>query len=109
MNMNGLLFVLAATLPLTVGCYTSFSPPTWTPAVAGPVAVSTTALDRGRDGVLALIGDVGTPTMVRSAPIAVETGTLFFGAFTGAAKILRDDLAGPGRKYIFNVRASYAE
>ena len=28
--------------------------------------------------------------MVRSAPVAVETGTLFFGAFTGAATILRD-------------------
>jgi ABC-type branched-subunit amino acid transport system substrate-binding protein len=84
-------------------------PTTSTPAVAGQLPVSTTALDRGPDAVLALIGNVGTPTMVRSAPIAVETGTLFFGAFTGAAKILRDDLAGPCRKYIFNVRASYAE
>jgi ABC-type branched-subunit amino acid transport system substrate-binding protein len=47
--------------------------------------------------------------MVRSAPIAVETGSLFFGAFTGAAKVLRDDMSGACHKYIFNVRASYAQ
>jgi ABC-type branched-subunit amino acid transport system substrate-binding protein len=84
-------------------------PTTTTPAVAGQMPVSTTPLLRGPDAVLALIGNVGTPTMVRSAPIALETGTLFFGAFTGAAKILRDDLAGPCHKYVFNVRASYAD
>jgi ABC-type branched-subunit amino acid transport system substrate-binding protein len=84
-------------------------PTTSTPAVAGDKPVSTTPLDRGPNAVLALIGNVGTPTMVRSAPVALETGTLFFGAFTGAAKILRDDLAGPCHKYVFNVRASYAE
>jgi ABC-type branched-subunit amino acid transport system substrate-binding protein len=84
-------------------------PTTTTPAVAGQLPVSKTPLDRGPDAVLALIGNVGTPTMVRSAPIALETGTLFFGAFTGATKILRDDLAGSCHKYIFNVRASYAE
>ncbi len=84
-------------------------PTTTTPAVEGQMPVSTTPLNRGPDAVLALIGNVGTPTMVRSAPIALETGTLFFGAFTGAAKILRDDLAGSCHKYVFNVRASYAE
>jgi ABC-type branched-subunit amino acid transport system substrate-binding protein len=84
-------------------------PSTTTPAVVGQLPVSTTPLDRGPDAVLALIGNVGTPTMVRSAPIALETGTLFFGAFTGATKILRDDLAGSCHKYVFNVRASYAE
>jgi branched-chain amino acid transport system substrate-binding protein len=47
--------------------------------------------------------------MVRSAPIAVETGSLFFGAFTGASKVLRDDMSGSCHKYIFNVRASYAQ
>ncbi len=46
--------------------------------------------------------------MVRSAPIAVETGSLFFGAFTGAQTILRDSAAGPCARYVFNVRASYA-
>jgi branched-chain amino acid transport system substrate-binding protein len=84
-------------------------PTTSTPAVAGDMPVSTTPLDRGPDAVLALIGNVGTPTMVRSAPVALETGTLFFGAFTGAAKILRDDLAGSCHKYVFNVRASYGD
>ena len=84
-------------------------PTTSTPAVAGDMPISTTPLDRGPDAVLALIGNVGTPTMVRSAPVALETGTLFFGAFTGAAKILRDDLAGSCHKYVFNVRASYSD
>jgi ABC-type branched-subunit amino acid transport system substrate-binding protein len=46
---------------------------------------------------------------VRTAPIAVETGSLFFGAFTGAQKVLRDGASGPCSKYIFNVRASYAQ
>ena len=32
-------------------------------------AVSTTHIDRGPSGVLALLGDVGTPTAVRSAPV----------------------------------------
>ncbi|MEO5731148.1 MAG: ABC transporter substrate-binding protein [Byssovorax sp.] len=84
-------------------------PTTTTPVVEGQMPVSTTPLDRGPNAVLALIGNVGTPTMVRSAPIALETGTLFFGAFTGAAKILRDDLAGSCHRYVFNVRASYAD
>jgi hypothetical protein len=84
-------------------------PTTENPAVAGQTPVSTTSLDRGPSAVLALLGNVGTPTMVRSAPIALETGTVFFGAFTGAAKILRDDLAGPCHRFVFNVRASYAD
>jgi branched-chain amino acid transport system substrate-binding protein len=47
--------------------------------------------------------------MVRTAPIALETGTLFFGAFTGATTLLRDTFAGPCHEYVFNVRASYAD
>jgi hypothetical protein len=47
--------------------------------------------------------------MVRAAPIAVETGTLFFGAFTGASTVLRDTTCAECSKYIFNVRASYAQ
>jgi ABC-type branched-subunit amino acid transport system substrate-binding protein len=84
-------------------------PTTGMELTAGQPPVSTTALDRGDDGVLALLGDVGTPTMLRAAPIALETGALFFGAFTGASKVLRDGLAGPCKKYVLNVRASYAE
>lgn len=84
-------------------------PTTSTPAVAGQAPISTTALNRGPKAVLAFLGNVGTPTMVRSAPVAIETGTLFFGAFTGAATILRDTSSGDCGKYIFNVRASYAQ
>jgi branched-chain amino acid transport system substrate-binding protein len=83
--------------------------PTTNDAMVSGTAVSTTALDRGDDAVIAFIGNVGTPTMVRAAPVSLETGTLFFGAFTGATTILRDTSAGPCHKYVFNVRASYAE
>ncbi|APR78732.1 putative leucine/isoleucine/valine-binding protein precursor [Minicystis rosea] len=76
---------------------------------SGQPPVSETALDRGPNGVLAVLGSVGTPTMLRAAPIALETGALFFGAFTGASKVLRDDTAGACKKYVFNVRASYAD
>jgi hypothetical protein len=84
-------------------------PTTTTPPVAGQMAFSDTALARGPGAVLAVVGNVGTPTMVRSAPIAVETSTIFFGPFTGSATMLRDGKAGPCSKYLFNVRASYAE
>jgi branched-chain amino acid transport system substrate-binding protein len=84
-------------------------PSTATPAVAGQDPVSTTALHRGPKAVLALLGSVGTPTMVRAAPVAVETGTIFFGALTGAATLLRDTKCGACSRYIFNLRASYAQ
>ena len=71
--------------------------------------VSTTALDRGATAVLTELGTVGTPTMVRAAPVVIETHTLYFGAFTGATKILRDTTAGDCAKYVFNYRASYAQ
>lgn len=83
-------------------------PTTTTPAVAGQLPISPVALNRGPNAVLAFLGNVGTPTMVRAAPVSLETGTLFFGAFTGATPILRDTLAGPCSRYVFNVRASYA-
>jgi branched-chain amino acid transport system substrate-binding protein len=84
-------------------------PTTMTPPVAGQSAFSQTELLPGPNAVLAVIGSVGTPTMVRSAPVIVETGTLYFGAFTGAAAMLRDDKPGPCKKFIFNVRASYGQ
>jgi branched-chain amino acid transport system substrate-binding protein len=83
-------------------------PTTNDPTISGAPAVSTTALNRGSDAVIAFLGNVGTPTMERAAPVSLETGTLFFGAFTGATAILRDTSAGPCAKYVFNVRASYA-
>jgi branched-chain amino acid transport system substrate-binding protein len=84
-------------------------PTTTTPVVAGQLPVASGSLVRGPNAVLGLLGSVGTPTMVRSAPIAVETGSLFFGAFTGAARVLRDGASGPCARFIFNVRASYAQ
>ncbi len=83
-------------------------PTTANPVVMGQQPVSTTALHRGPNAVLAFLGNVGTPTMVRAAPVSLETGTVFFGAFTGATPILRDTSAGACSKYVFNVRASYA-
>lgn len=83
--------------------------PSSSASIAGNSPVSTTALKRGPNAVLALLGNVGTPTMVRAAPIAVETGTVFFGAFTGATTVLRDTTCADCGKYIFNVRASYAQ
>ncbi len=84
-------------------------PTTDDPTVSGTPGVSATALDRGQDAVIAFLGNVGTPTMVRAAPVSLETGTIFFGAFTGANTILRDTSAGACAKYVFNVRASYAD
>lgn len=84
-------------------------PTTATSAVANETPISSTALERGPKAVLAFIGNVGTPTMVRTAPLAIETGTIFFGAFTGASTILRDDKASSCKQYIFNVRASYGQ
>jgi len=87
-------------------------PSTTTPEPDGhgnTVPVSTTGLQRGPNAVLALVGNVGTPTMVRAAPVTVETNTLYFGAFTGAGTILRDTTCGNCVKYIFNVRASYKQ
>jgi len=84
-------------------------PTTTIPAVAGQTPISVKALERGPNAVLAVLGNVGTPTMVRSAPVVIETGTIFFGAFTGAEPILRDDRAAGCGSFIFNVRASYAQ
>jgi len=57
------------------------------------------------DNVLAVIGNVGTPTAIVSVPIANEKKTLLFGAFTGAG-VLRKS---PPERYIINYRASYEE
>jgi branched-chain amino acid transport system substrate-binding protein len=85
-------------------------------SLASNAPVSMTALSRGPKAVLAILGDVGTPTMLRSAPVAIETGTVYFGAFTGASTLLREEpvngvtpSAGSCWRYIFNVRASYAQ
>jgi len=83
--------------------------PSSTKSIAGNPPVTLVGLDRGPSAVLAFLGNVGTPTMVRAAPVALESGTIFFGAFTGAAAVLRDDTAGDCKRFVFNVRASYAQ
>ena len=55
--------------------------------------------------VLAIVGNVGTPTAVVTVPIANEKKVPLFGAFTGAG-VLRKT---PPDRYVFNVRASYAD
>ncbi|MCC9657537.1 ABC transporter substrate-binding protein [Rhodopirellula sp. JC737] len=55
--------------------------------------------------VLAVVGNVGTPTAITAIPIAEKTGTPFFGAFTGASALRK---AGTP-DVVINYRASYAE
>lgn len=55
--------------------------------------------------VLAILGNVGTPTAIVTVPIAQEKKTLLFGAFSGGG-VLR---AEPVNRYIINYRPSYAE
>jgi len=55
--------------------------------------------------VVAVVGNVGTPTAVAAVPIANSSKTPFYGAFTGAG-VLRKS---PPDRYVVNYRASYAE
>lgn len=55
--------------------------------------------------VLAVVGNVGTPTAVAAIPIANSSQVPFLGAFTGAG-VLRKS---PPDRYVINYRASYAE
>ena len=57
------------------------------------------------ENVLAVLGNVGTPTAKITVPIATEKKTLLFGAFTGAG-LLRP--RHPNR-YVINYRASYLQ
>ena len=58
-----------------------------------------------KENVLAIIGNVGTPTAIAAIPIANEDKTLLYAAFTGAG-VLRKT---PPDRYVINFRASYAE
>ncbi len=58
-----------------------------------------------REKVLAVLGNVGTPTAKVTVPIATEKKTLLFGAFTGAG-LLRPS---PPNRYAINYRASYLQ
>ncbi len=55
--------------------------------------------------IIAIIGNVGTPTALVTVPIANREKILLFGAFTGA-NILRKT---PPDRYVINFRASYEE
>jgi ABC-type branched-subunit amino acid transport system substrate-binding protein len=57
------------------------------------------------DHVLAIVGDVGTPTAVAALPIANASGTPFYGAFSGAGLLRKT----PPDHGVVNYRASYAE
>jgi ABC-type branched-subunit amino acid transport system substrate-binding protein len=59
---------------------------------------------RGSDSVFAILGNIGTPTMLETAPIATRDRVLFFAPFTGAQKYLRDGTNSP---YVYNYRAGY--
>jgi len=58
-----------------------------------------------QENVLAVIGNVGTPTAIAAVPIANRSHVPFFGAFTGAGILRRI----PPDHYVVNYRASYAE
>jgi len=58
-----------------------------------------------KEKVLAVLGNVGTPTAKLTVPIATEKKTLLFGAFTGAG-LLRPS---PPNRYVINYRASYLQ
>jgi branched-chain amino acid transport system substrate-binding protein len=57
------------------------------------------------DQVLAVVGNVGTPTAVAAVPIANELKVPFYGAYTGAG-VLRK---APPDRYVINYRASYGQ
>lgn len=59
---------------------------------------------RGGNSVFAILGSIGTPTMLKTAPIANKNRTLFFAPFTGAQSYLRDGTKSP---YVYNYRAGY--
>ena len=58
-----------------------------------------------KDKVVAIVGNVGTPTAKRTWPIANESKVVFYAPYTGA-NILRLDPPAP---YVFNFRASYEQ
>ncbi len=58
-----------------------------------------------KDQVLAVIGNVGTPTAIAAVPIAQAAHTLFFAGYSGS-DVLRNS---PPERYVINFRASYSE
>ena len=58
-----------------------------------------------KEKVLAVIGNVGTPTAIAAIPIANQQKTLMFAPYTGAG-VLRKN---PPDRFVINYRASYEE
>jgi branched-chain amino acid transport system substrate-binding protein len=58
-----------------------------------------------KDKVLAVIGNVGTPTAIVAVPMANDQKTLFFAPFAGGSTLRND----PPDRYVINFRAGYAE
>jgi branched-chain amino acid transport system substrate-binding protein len=58
-----------------------------------------------KDNVLAIVGDVGTPTAIVAAPLATDRKTLYFAPFSGGPSLRNV----PPDRYVINFRASYAE
>ena len=57
-----------------------------------------------KDGVFALLGYIGTATSVAALQVSNPAKVPFVGAFTGS-----EALRSPTGRYVFNIRASYAE
>jgi branched-chain amino acid transport system substrate-binding protein len=57
------------------------------------------------DQVLAIIGNVGTPTAVAALPLVNDRHVLLFAPYSGAAVLRRE----PPDRYVINFRPSYAE
>lgn len=57
------------------------------------------------DHVLAIIGDVGTPTAIAAIPIVNRLQVPFIGAFSGAGALRKN----PPDRFVINFRASYGE
>lgn len=58
-----------------------------------------------KEQVMAIVGNVGTPTAVVALPIATQQNICFYGAYTGAGILRRD----PPDPQVFNYRASYVQ
>jgi hypothetical protein len=61
---------------------------------------------RGPNSVFALLGSIGTPTALATAPLASKNQVLSFAPFSGAFTYLRDGTRAP---YIYNFRPGYFE
>jgi ABC-type branched-subunit amino acid transport system substrate-binding protein len=85
----------------------SFLPNNCTTANGPPDCVVNQADPLGSNHVLSILGQVGTPTMVVTAPVCIRDKIIYFGPFTGAQRFLRDSQTTAD--VIFNYRASYYE